>query len=330
MSVDAYGRRKHGTGGGQSVMGGTLSRSAWLAVVAIGAVSLALPSRGAESTIAFTSNRNGNMDIYVMDPDGGNARTVSRNDAWDWYPTWSPDGKEIAFSSERDGDMEIHALHLSDGRTRRLTRQRDLDYAPAWSPDGSRIAYTRHEGRLSEVHVMDADGANSRPLTDGPAATEPAWSTDGSRIAYSTQDGVRMVGPDGADPVHFVRGMASDPAWSPDGQRVAYRASDDRSPDIYVVDIDGRDPVRLTKHGGLDYEPVWSPDGREIAFTSERDGGANIYVVDVDGRDDPRAITRSGTLDGQPAWARPGASLLAAAAGVAPATWGWLRRRGSN
>jgi len=265
-----------------------------------------------------------------MDPDGGNARNVSRNAAWDWFPTWAPDGEQIAFSSERDGDCEICALDVNNEKARRLTRRAGLDIAPSWSPSGLHIAYESWDGTSQRVHTMDADGANSGPLTDGPRAGDPAWSMDGSRIAYSSHRGVHTIGANGGAPAQLVVDDGRELAWSPDGQRLAYSVFENGSRDIYIMRVDGDGLTRLTKHAGFDYEPAWSPDGREIAFTSERDGGANIFVIDVDGRDDPRAITRSGTLDGQPAWARPGASLLAAAVGVAPATWGWLRGRGSK
>ncbi len=309
-------------------MGGTLSRSAWLVLVAIGAVNLALPSRGAEATIVFASNRSGSMDVYVMDPDGENARNVSRNVAWDWYPTWSPGGEEIAFSSQRGGDGEIYAMGLIDGRARRLTRRAGLDIAPSWSPDGRRIAYEHWDGTSKDVSTMDTDGANPRQLADGAWAASPAWSMAGSRIAYSARDAIYAVGPREGDPVRIIGERGFDLAWSPDDRRIAYSLFDNGNWDICVMDVDGGAERRLTRHGGLDYDPAWSPDGAAIAFTSERDGGSDIFIVDVDGRDNPRNITRSGTLDGQPAWARPGASLWAAAAGVVPTTWGWLRRVG--
>ena len=65
--------------------------------------------------IAFTSYRDGNGEIYVMDADGGNLRNLTRNPALDWGPAWSPDGGRIAFTSNRDGNFEIYVMDAKGG-----------------------------------------------------------------------------------------------------------------------------------------------------------------------------------------------------------------------
>ena len=65
--------------------------------------------------IAFTSYRDGNAEIYVMDADGSNLRNLTRNPALDWEPAWSPDGGRIAFTSGRDGNLEIYVMDANGG-----------------------------------------------------------------------------------------------------------------------------------------------------------------------------------------------------------------------
>jgi Tol biopolymer transport system component len=62
--------------------------------------------------IAFTSDRTGNFDIWVMDSDGGNQSQLTTHSADDGFPAWSPDGRKIAFESDRTGNFDICVLIL--------------------------------------------------------------------------------------------------------------------------------------------------------------------------------------------------------------------------
>jgi len=64
--------------------------------------------------IAFTSPRDGNWEIYVMDADGSNQRRVTNNPSTDAVPAWLPDGDHIVFRSDREGVWAIYVMH-SDG-----------------------------------------------------------------------------------------------------------------------------------------------------------------------------------------------------------------------
>ena len=63
------------------------------------------------------------------------------------------------------------------------------------------------------------------------------------------------------------------PRWSPDGQRVAFKSNRGGSYNLYVMNADGSNVVRLTDHGGNDHDPTWLPDGQSLVFTSDRDRG---------------------------------------------------------
>jgi Tol biopolymer transport system component len=86
------------------------------------------------SKIAFTSDRDGNLEIYVMNSNGGNIRRLTDNPAKDEYPTWSPDGQWIAFHSDRDDDFEIYIMRPDGSDLRQLTDNDDNDMEPSWSP----------------------------------------------------------------------------------------------------------------------------------------------------------------------------------------------------
>ena len=238
--------------------------------------------------IAFSSNRDGGYEIYVMNADGSGVTRL--NDHNGVEPTWSPDGQRIAFSSERDGIPAIYVMNADGSGVTRLTDHNGPDVEPTWSPDGQRIAFSSERDGSLNIYVMNADGSGVTRLPDDADWTfSPAWSPDGQRIAFhSLRDGnweIYVMNADGSGVTRLTDYPGEDrgPAWSPDGQRIAFSSERDGDLEIYVMNADGSGAARLTDHTAHDYHPAWSPDGRYIAFTSERDGDKAIYIMRHDG-----------------------------------------------
>ncbi len=85
------------------------------------------------SQIAFTGNRDGNAEIYLMNSDGGQQRRLTNDASVDQAPTWNSEGTELAFAGNRDGDFDIYHLRLSDSNVSRLTDNTVEDNWPIWA-----------------------------------------------------------------------------------------------------------------------------------------------------------------------------------------------------
>ncbi len=144
--------------------------------------------------IAFWSPKDGNEEIYLVNPDGSGEVRLTDHSATDREPTWSPDGKRIAFATNRDGNFESYVMNVDGSNMARVTQDPARDWGPEWSPEGSKIAFVSDES----IHVVNPDGSNRRRVSAG-SGRGPIWSPDGSQIAYSGSDAIYVVESDGSN-----------------------------------------------------------------------------------------------------------------------------------
>ena len=249
-----------------------------------------------KSQIVFTSSRDGNPEIYVMDSDGTNQKRLTTVQGDDSFPDWSPDGTKIAFVSNRNGGfVQIHVMDADGKNPIRLTDGL-WETHPDWSPDGGKIAFTVNpdfqERWVPHIAVMDADGNNRVKHEDH--ASEPSWSPDGSKIAFTSWRNdwnydIYEIGADRQGLKRVTHDLAPKwrPSFSPDGGRIAYMAAHEGFLHIYVVNADGRNRVRLTHNQESHGEPAWSPDGQTIAYVISNDKfpfKSTIHLMTADGK----------------------------------------------
>lgn len=275
-----------------------------------GALVLALAGCGSshDGTIAFTSTRDGNAEVYAMRGDGSHVVDLTRNLAQDGQPAWSSDGKRIAFVSTRDGNAGIWVMNADGSGQRRVTRSKANDTAPVWSPDGRHIAFmcTVATPRIvTEICVVGADGRGRRELTT-PAEGDnlyPQWSHDSQVILCTRAFGgysVWSLLADGGGQSLFLAGGA-EAAYSPEGTRLAALERPGRRGDwaLYV----GRKRV---SHATPSIESLeWSPDGTRLAFSA----GGEIWVVGADGSGEHR-LSHGSEVSLSPEWSVDGKTIV--------------------
>jgi len=128
---------------------------------------------------AFSSDRAGTPQVYIMDADGTNVEWLTQFDFGDQNdrgsPDWSPDGRLIAFQSRIDGRYQIFTMSLRDRQPRQLTSEGENE-DPSWSPDGRHLVFASTRTGVKQLWVLDVESARLRQLTRAGGSHVPAWS----------------------------------------------------------------------------------------------------------------------------------------------------------
>ncbi len=258
---------------------------------------------GAADGIVFSSTRDGNAEIYLLDASG--PRRLTQNSASDITPTKS--GNRIFFSSNRDGNYEIYSMKTDGTDVVRLTNNTVSDSWPTVSPSGL-IAFAREvtSGR-EQIFTMNSAGQNQTNISNNAfSETNPSFNSTGTKLAYASDRDAKYgpgqyleiysMNPDGSGVTRLTtndNGIDYHPAWSPDGSKIAFTTNRSANPndptdpscyfealEIWVMNANGSGLRNLTNTCRGEAWPSWSPSGSEIVFVSDR-GTATKYAWDL-------------------------------------------------
>lgn len=237
-------------------------------------------------------------------------------------PALSPDGTRLAFawSEHNQHTFDLYVMLVNERRPVQLTKTKHAaEGNPAWSPDGTQLAFIRTTDTTCGVYVMPALGGNERKLIDCFPGSLPdlAWSPTGEWLAYADKEF-----PDRPSRIYLLspetfehRPLTSPPAQSegdqqvafaPDGQSVAFIRTRIRGiNDVYRVDLDGRDPIRLTSDDRMISSLAWSAQDNALIFASGAGCIPGLWRL-PEGSERPTWIAVAGDMTNHPSLSQDG------------------------
>ena len=258
--------------------------------------------------ILFTSSRDGNREIYMMNPDGSEQVNLTQHRAEDMSAVWSPTGDKILFVSNRQGTRvrDLYVMNPDGSNVRRVFKKKAKGQRsnPAWSTDSKQFAYSYTDWDRWEFGLyLGTFGEEDAELL--PYGHSPEWSPDGSEIAYSIphQFGSRLTFMDVRTrkleqplPDKALR-RQSGPSWSAAGDRLAISGNRHPLPvildrdlhnawhdkyTVFIVNRDGTGLQQLLEEDGPRAGiSALSPDGSEVLYTQEINGHRQIFKIDI-------------------------------------------------
>jgi Tol biopolymer transport system component len=226
----------------------------------------------------------GEMNIWVMDSDGSNARQLTANAGRiNALPRVSPDGRYIVFVSERTGTAHLWRMDIDGNNPKQLTNSPDdyswfcLDFAP----DGKWVVYTR-TGADGGIWKVSVEGGQPIRLHTTQTAYYPAVSPDGKMLAYYYGEslggnGVEVISLDGNTPAKRFDIAMGPMRWTPDSRSLLYVKNEGGVSNLLSQPISGNRPKQITHFNGLLINSFdLSRDGKELVMSR---GTANRDVV---------------------------------------------------
>jgi TolB protein len=248
------------------------------------------------STVVFMSTREGgDWELFSIGIDGTGLERLTRNEGWDGYVVWAPNGRSFIFDRETNGSRGAYRYDLATGAVKPLLVLDDARVAVSgWSPKNGKVVMFIERDNERDLYLADSDGSNLEQLTDTPDANEhdAHFSPDGDKLAFAVSfEGGSALDVMDLSTMNVLRHVTSTQNlygldWSPDGTRIAFTDTPNDNPDgnaeLYVLDLTDTEVLRLTNDDNYDHMPVWFPARNEIMFSSYSSGREEIYILNLE------------------------------------------------
>ena len=323
--------------------------STTLLMLMCGAVSPLFAKAPTTPKILFTSKRDGNLEVYMMNPDGSEQVNLTQHPATDLQAAWSPTGEQILFVSNREGIRDLYLMD-ADGANVRRVFNRKIDVwrtAPTWSPDSKQFAYQYVDWNFIKGGLyLGTFGEEDAEFIAN--YNTPEWSPDGSEIVCSEHQppGARLTfinvhTREVEQPLpHEALLFQFEASWSAAGDKLAFVGNRHPLPaildrdlhrawknkqTIYIVNRDGTGLRQLVDEAGRDAEySELSPDGSEVLYT-QGFVASYIFKVDVNSRIRTQLTHTGGDFGGD--WFDPTHGLpVSPKPDLLTTTWGEMKK----
>jgi len=243
--------------------------------------------------ILFTSNRDGNGEVYRMRPDGSTVMNLTNHPGQDMHPAALPENAGIVFDSDRDGDFEVFLAGFDGSEPRALTDNGVTDLVGRPSPDGKFVLFNSMLRGQWDIYKLELGSTSEPQLFEHSGKTEILrdWPPHDQFVPFDsdrdTDDGRRQLyihWPDGSvtrltDDAYDNRFARRGP---PGTKTVAFTTNRAGDRDIFLIEADGRGLRSLVQWEGDEQFPSWSPDGKYLVFAATLDGSRQIYRMDTE------------------------------------------------
>ncbi|MCL9805506.1 DPP IV N-terminal domain-containing protein [Flavobacterium amniphilum] len=252
--------------------------------------------------IMFTSKRDGNFDVYLMNDDSTNVVNLTNDPSTDYGLNWSPDGKHILFYSNRSGNEEIWRMNPDGSNPVNLTNAPSNERSATYSPDGKKIVFiSDRDEKTNDLYLMNADGSDVKRITTNKSYCEsPVWTKDGQNIVFTLE--IKEVFKD----VKKDNKVKKNKKGKKDKKVAKEKDEVVLNGELFMVNINGNNLRRMTYKSGFDSGAAISPNGKKIAFYSKSEAGfMDIYIMTINGTE-IHNLTNDQAEDYSPSWSPDG------------------------
>ncbi len=258
-------------------------RIAAACILAALALTVGCASRVGPPRLAYTTAKGGAEEVYLYDLESGETRQLTFTRGLKGAPAFSADGRWVLYACDSDGDWEIYRVPAEGGEVEQLTKNLTPDRFPAPGIQDESVVFMAVDAVGPALRHLDEPGDPSTLFTiSQDLESEPdglVLDHTGGLAALVYSGDIHLLDLRSTRFRRLVEGPADDvdPAFSADSRALVFASDRGGDYDLYVVDLELGEPVRLTDDAGNERHPVVDADNQTVYFYGEIGGRPGVY-----------------------------------------------------